>query len=121
MLINSCKVQCAESNPLRPVNLLELRKGFAELRDGLKKIKSELDEHFSDADINTPFVSQMWSFVGKAGSRLEDLQDDIETADTMFNKAVSYYGEEDRGMTSSEFYGIFKTFVTSYKVRNRAR
>ncbi|KAL5511448.1 hypothetical protein ACEPAH_4664 [Sanghuangporus vaninii] len=97
------------------VNLLELRKGFVELRDGLKKIKSELDEHFSDADLNTPFVSQMWSFVGKASSRLDDLQDDIETADTMFNKAVSYYGEEDRGMTSSEFYGIFKTFVSSYK------
>lgn len=94
-----------------------MRKGFSELRDGLKKIKSELDEHFSDTDLSTPFVSQMWSFVGKAGSRLEDLQDDIEAADTAFNKAVSYYGEEDRGMTSSEFYGIFKTFVTSYKVR----
>ncbi|EJD02078.1 uncharacterized protein FOMMEDRAFT_87486 [Fomitiporia mediterranea MF3/22] len=96
-------------------NLLEVRKGFAELRDGLKKIKSELDEQFSDADLNSPFVSQMWTFVGKANSKLEDLQDDIESADTTFNKAVSYYGEEDRGMTSTEFYGIFKTFVTSYK------
>lgn len=67
-------------------------------------------------DLNNTFISQMWSFVGKAGSRLEDLQDDINIADTTFNQAVSYYGEEERGMTSSEFYGIFKTFVTSYKV-----
>lgn len=98
------------------MNLLEVRKSYAELRDGLRKIKKELDEHFSDADLGSPFVSQMWSFVGKAGNNLEDLQDDLTVADTKFTQAVSYYGEEDRGMTSSEFYGIFKTFVTSYKV-----
>ena len=58
----------------------------------------------------------MWSFLGKATSKLEDLQDDINEADSTFSKAVSYYGEEDRGMTSTEFYGIFKTFVAAYKV-----
>ena len=94
-----------------------MRKGYAELREGLRKIKKELDEHFTDADLSAPFVAQMWSFVGKAGNHLEDLQDDLNVADTKFTQAVSYFGEEDRGMTSSEFYGIFKTFVTSYKVR----
>lgn len=101
------------------VNLQDVRKGFVELRDGLKDIKSQLDEHFSDVDINDTFISQMWAFVGKASGRLDDLQDDLNTADTTFKQAIGYYGEEERAMTSSEFYGIFKTFVTSYRVSCR--
>ena len=93
-----------------------MRKGFVELRDGLRNIRSELDEHFSDVDVNDTFISQMWTFVGKASARLDDLQDDLNSADTTFKQAIGYYGEEERGMTSSEFYGIFKTFVISYRV-----
>ena len=32
------------------------------------------------------------------------------------DEVVRYYGEDERNMSSSEFYGIFKTFVTSYRV-----
>ena len=94
----------------------DVKKGLGELRDGLRRIKSELDEHYAEVDLNDAFISQMWGFVAKASSRLEDLQDDVNMADTTFNQAVSYYGEDDKGMGTSEFYGIFKTFVTSYKV-----
>lgn len=66
-------------------------------------------------DLNDTFISQMWSFVGKASGKLDDLQADLNNADTMFKQAINYYGEEEKGMTSSEFYGIFKTFVTSYR------
>ena len=97
------------------VNLQDVRKGFVELRDGLKDIKSELGEHFANVDLNDTFISQMWSFVGKASGKLDDLQDDLNNADTRFKQAINYYGEEEKGMTSSEFYGIFKTFVTSYR------
>ena len=55
--------------------------------------------------------------MAKAGRQLEDLVEDVNSAETTFNEAVNYYGEEDKNMSSSEFYGIFKTFVTSYKVR----
>lgn len=58
----------------------------------------------------------MWTFYNKASLQLEDLVDDVRNADTTFVDAVNYYGEEDKNMSSSEFYGIFKTFVTSYKV-----
>lgn len=96
----------------------DVRKGTTELREGLKKIKAELEEHFADdEDLQDAFISQMWTFVGKASSRLADLLDDVNQADTAFSQSVRYYGEEDKNLTSSEFYGIFKTFVTSYKVR----
>jgi cytokinesis protein len=99
------------------VNLQELKKGLLELRDGLKRIKPELEEHFADIDQNEMYGRQMWNFVNKAKTRLEDLVDDVNLADTTFTEVIKYYGEDDKNMSSSEFYGIFKTFVTSYKVR----
>jgi len=99
------------------VNLQDLRKGLGELRDGLKSIRKELEEHFVDPMEDDRYGKQMWAFVAKAGRQLEDLVDDVTNAETTFTDAVSFYGEEDKNMSSSEFYGIFKTFVTSYKVR----
>jgi len=97
------------------VNLQDLRKELAELRDGLKRIRQELGEHFADMDQTEKYGKQMWSFVGKANSQLEDLIDNVNLADTTFTEAIKYFGEEDKTMSSSEFYAIFKTFVTSYK------
>jgi len=97
------------------VNLQDLRKGLSELRDGLKRIRQELSENFVDMDPSDRFTKQMWSFTSMASMQLEDLVDDVNLADTTFTEVIKYYGEEDKNMTSSEFYGIFKTFVTSYK------
>jgi hypothetical protein len=59
----------------------------------------------------------MWGFLGKATRQMEDLNDDVNAADTLFTEVVRYFGEDDKNMSSTEFYGIFKTFVTSYRVR----
>lgn len=99
------------------VNLQEVRKSLTELREGLKRIRAELKEHFSDIEQTDRYGKQMWTFVGKATSQLEDLVDDVNHAGSTFTEVASYYGEDEKNMTSSEFYGIFKTFVTSYKVR----
>jgi Formin Homology 2 Domain len=96
------------------VNLQELRKGLSDLRDGLKRIKGELEEYF--ADQGEKYARQMWNFVTKAKGQLEDLVEDVNLADSTFTEVIKYYGEEDKNMSSSEFYAIFKTFVTSYKV-----
>jgi cytokinesis protein len=98
------------------VNLQDVRKGLSELRDGLAEIRIELKEHFSDMEQNEKYGRQMWEFVGKASHQLEDLVDEVNSADTTFTEVIKYYGEEDKNMSSAEFYGIFKTFVTSYKV-----
>lgn len=98
------------------MNLQDVRKGLSELRDGLKRIRTELAEHFADPETNDKYGTQMWTFVGRATEQVEDLMDDVRNAEATFNEAISYYGEEDKNMSSSEFYGIFKTFVTSYRV-----
>ncbi len=67
-------------------------------------------------NMNDKYAKQMWSFVGKATGQLEDLVDDVNHADSTFSEVVKYYGEDEKNMNSAEFYGIFKTFVTSYRV-----
>lgn len=98
------------------VNAQDLRKGVSELREGLTRIRQELVEHFADLSTTDKYGKQMWAFVNKANAQMEDLIHDVNNAESTFTDAVSYYGE-DKNMTSSDFYGIFKTFVTSFKVR----
>jgi cytokinesis protein len=59
----------------------------------------------------------MWRFTAEAAERLDDLVDEVNLADATFGEVLKYYGEGDSTMSSAEFYGIFKTFVTSYKVQ----
>jgi cytokinesis protein len=98
------------------VNLQEIRKGLFELRDGLNRIRQELEEHFASMDQNDKYGRQMWNFVSKASLQVENLVDDVNLADATFTEVIKYYGEEDKNMSSSEFYGIFRTFMTSYRV-----
>jgi len=97
------------------VNLQEVRKSLSELREGIKRIRQELTDHFSNLDPNNKYGKQMWSFLGKATAKLEDLTDDVNAAESTFTEVIGYYGEDEKNMSSSEFYGVFKTFVTSYK------
>jgi cytokinesis protein len=89
------------------------------LREGLKTLRDLLQEHFADVD-SAPsydmFGKKMWRFVGEAKERLDDLLDEVRLADSTFIEVVKYYGEDEKNMTSTEFFGIFKTFVTSYQV-----
>ena len=86
------------------------------LRDGLSKIKQELSDYLPDLDEDDRYSRQMLAFYQRAEKQLEDLEDDVKNAESTFTDAINYYGEDDKNMLSSEFYGIFKTFVTSYKV-----
>lgn len=98
------------------VNLQDVRKSLGELRTGLQSIRKELTEHFSDMELTDKYGKQMWAFVGRATSQLEDLVDEVNHAGSTFSEVVKYYGEDEKNYNSSEFYGIFKTFVTSYQV-----
>jgi cytokinesis protein len=100
------------------VSLQDVRKDLADLQLGLVRIRKELVEHFTDLDNDDRYGKQMWTFYNKANVQMEDLVDDVRNAETTLVDAIKYYGEEDKNMSSSEFYGIFKTFVTSYKVRS---
>jgi cytokinesis protein len=105
-----------ELTRVTPVNTQDIRKDLGELRDGLKRIRQELNDYYTDQALGDGFSNQMCTFVGKATSRLEYLVGDVNHADTTFTEVVKYFGEDEKNMTSTEFFAVFKTFVTSYKV-----
>jgi len=98
-------------------NLQEVRKDLANLRDGIKKIRQELTDNFANVEPSNHYGTKMWAFLKKATALLEDLVDDVNSAESTFSEVAQFYGEDEKSMTSSEFYGIFKTFIISYKVR----
>lgn len=101
---------------MKSVNLQDIRKDVGELREGLKRIRKELSEHFTDVEQTDRYGRQMWGFLSKATSQMEDLADDVRLAESTFSEVIRYYGEDEKNMNSAEFFGIFKTFLTSYKV-----
>jgi cytokinesis protein len=88
-----------ELTRVTPVNTQDIRKDLGELRDGLKRIRQELNDYYTDLALGDEFSNQMWTFVGKATSRLEYLVDDVNHADTTFTEVVKYC--EDKNMTST--------------------
>lgn len=89
----------------------------------MKAIRSELEERFANVDpksIDDQFSKKMWRFLGEATDRLADLVDSTTLAETTFTEVLRHFGEDEK-MQSSEFFGIFKTFVTSYKVKRLPR
>lgn len=97
-------------------SLQDARKDLANLREGLKKIRQELTDHFANVEPSNQYGTKMWAFLKKATSLLEDLVDDVNAAESTFSEVAQFYGEDEKNTTSSEFYGIFKTFITSYRV-----
>jgi cytokinesis protein len=97
-------------------NLQDVRKDLANLREGLKKIRQELTDHFANVEPSNQHGTKMWAFLKKASARLEDLVDDVNAAESTYSEVTRFYGEDEKNVTSSEFYGIFKTFITSYRV-----
>ena len=96
-------------------NLQDVRKDLANLREGIKKIRQELTDHFANVEPSNKYGTKMWAFLKKATALLEDLVDDVNAAESTFSEVAQFYGEDEKNVTSSEFYGIFKTFITSYK------
>jgi len=66
------------------------------LRDGLKRIRQELGEHFADLDDQDVYSKQMWSFSSKANEQVEDLVHDVNNAESTFIDVISYYGEDEK-------------------------
>lgn len=100
-----------------PVNLNEIRKELSELRTGLNSVRNKLKENFADLGPTERYSQQMWPFINKAKDQLDDLTDDVKLANTTFHDVLTYFGEEDNGnLTSADFFKIFGTFCSSYKV-----
>ncbi|KAJ9115891.1 hypothetical protein QFC22_005034 [Naganishia vaughanmartiniae] len=116
------------------VSYEDISLGTKELQIGLAKIKRDLEDRFGD--ISDGYVRRMYPFATDSEERILALKDRVLAAGRSFNEVKMYYGEGDDRFdptsetevfgrpTSLEFFGVFKTFVTSWdlcRAQNRAR
>jgi len=101
-------------------DLAHVRVSLAEFRTQQTSLETLLLEHFEDVDDLDPkdgFPKKMFRFAKEARERILALTDLVTLAGSTYNEALTFYGEDIKSITSTdEFFGVFKTFVTSYKV-----
>lgn len=80
-------------------------------------IRKSLDANFASAEDG--YTRKMFRFSASAEEELRDVRDGILNAEKQLRDVQTYYceGEEmARPMQSQDFFGIFRTFTSSYKV-----
>ncbi|OXH25677.1 cytokinesis protein, partial [Cryptococcus neoformans] len=109
------------------VNYSDLQSTSKQMLDDIYRISESLTTQF-DTD-KSSYTRQMNAFVSSAAERVRNVRDGIIAADMKLKEVQTFYGEGDgagvgRGMQSQDFFGIFRTFTSSYKfcqAQNRAR
>ena len=108
------------------MSLEELSAGSRDLHTGLQKIRRDLESRF--LDVNDGYSKRMFPFSAAAEGRVDALKDQVQAGIRAFNEVKMYYGEGDEKYNAAtnplalgrpgslEFFGVFKTFLTSYDV-----
>lgn len=106
-----------------PVTLQDMVKDYNEIRLGLQKLIEELENHYpEDQDSQEDESSEidnycqiMRSFRNDAIEKFEELEVRYTSMDVAYRDVVTYFGENPDQMKPDEFFGIFKTFTSSWE------
>lgn len=93
-------------------------KEYNELRSGLQRLIQELDNHYGEgyeAPEGDRFAEVLTSFRDQALEKFEEMEVRYTSMDVAYKDAVAYYGENPNEMKPDEFFGIFKTFTSSWE------
>lgn len=102
------------------VTIQDLIKDYNELRVGLQKLIHELERYAdgeNELDDNDRFVEVMTAFRDTAIEKFDQLEVRYTSMDIAYKDVVTYFGENPRDMKPDEFFGIFKTFTSSWEVK----
>lgn len=101
-------------NPLVPRT--EINNEFRELESGLEALEKELKQHQDNNTCTDRFGEVMERFYLEATiefNRVYLLRDKMNES---YEQVVRFYGEDSVIMPPDEFFGIFKTFTTTWEV-----
>ena len=93
--------------------------------DEIRQIRKSLETNFQDA--NDGYARQMFRFSAVAEEEMQEVRDGIVQTGKLLRDVETYFGEGEemgRPLPSQDFFGIFKTFTSSYKycrTQNKAR
>lgn len=99
------------------VNFNDMQATSKSMLDEILNIRKSLDANFASAEDG--YTRKMFRFSASAEEELRDVRDGILNAEKQLRDVQTYYceGEEmTRPMQSQDFFGIFRTFTSSYKV-----
>ena len=99
------------------VNFNDMQFTSKSMLEEILNIRKSLDANFSTAEDG--YTRQMFRFSASAEEELRDVRDGIVNAEKQLRDVQNFYceGEEmARPMQSQDFFGIFRTFTSSYKV-----
>ena len=84
----------------------------------LNDLAMEIDKNFTDAELedNDRFPLTMKDFVERSKSKFEELQVKYTSMEVAYKDVVSYFGEDPKTTKPDEFFGNFKTFISSFQV-----
>jgi hypothetical protein len=102
-----------------PVEFADVQSALALQRTEAKSIQTMLERRSMDE--HDGYTSVMELFIGDAVERLSALKDKVIQADAAFKDVSTFYGESELSAAgqnkTSAFFAIFKTFLTSWKVK----
>ncbi|CAG8544118.1 19641_t:CDS:10 [Racocetra fulgida] len=114
--------EIAECGSACRVSQQEMTNEYRQMGTKLNDLAIELQKHFGDdveLENNDRFPEMMKEFVVKSQQKFEDLQMEYTSMEVAYKDVVAYFGEDPKNTKPDEFFGIFKTFLTSFeRVRN---
>lgn len=117
--------ELAKPSEANRVSFSDMQATSKQMLDEIRKIRRSLEENFQDA--SDGYTRKMFRFSAAAEEDLQTLRDGILNAEKGLRDVETYYGEGEehgRPLQSQDFFGIFRTFTSSYKFcqqQNRAR
>ena len=99
------------------VNFSDMQSTSKKMLEDIREIRKSLQTHFSDVDDG--YARKMFRFGAVAEEELQEVRDGILQADKLLRDVQTYFGEGEemgRPLQSQDFFGIFKTFTSSWKV-----
>ncbi|KAF9930254.1 hypothetical protein BGZ67_005888 [Mortierella alpina] len=100
------------------VSLPDLQADFNLIKTKIRETKAELSTHYANGrkicpedrfyEVMQPFIESAEKAFAKAESAMLDME-------SLYKDCVKFYGEDSAVMKPDEFFGIFKTFMSSFE------
>lgn len=117
--------ELAKPSEANRVNFADMQATSRSMLEEIRNIRKSLENNFQSA--NDGYTRKMFRFSAAAEEDLQALRDGIVNAESSLRDVETYYGEGEehgRPVQSQDFFGVFRTFTSSYKFcrqQNRAK
>ena len=99
------------------VSFADLNSEHSDIKNRLEELRVELDNYYNDPESLDPddkFLRVCREFVDRNSPRFEETDRRFDQMKKIYEEVVTMFGEDPRASQPEDFFGIFKTFMTSF-------